>query len=366
MRVGLLGGSFNPAHLGHLHVADLARRHLGLDQVWLLVSPGNVLKPKAGMAPFAERLTGARALSDRRWLVATGIEAAFGTRFTIDTLRLLLRRFPGTQFVWIMGADILEQLPRWRRWTEIARRMAFVVLPRPLYNNRALAGQAVHRLRATRKPASQAMLLPGSAPGWAFLPAPQNAISATAIRQAVKEDSTITKPPKLAASPARHKPAARKTVAKPKLGEAAAAVPGTLRKKAIAAGPKKAAAPRAKRVKVESSVLDKIQAIIVTSLDDDKAENIVTIDLSGKALFCDRMVIATGLADRQISAMAEHLSQKLKEEGIKKVQIEGAGGSDWVLIDVDDIVVHLFKPESRTMYGLEKMWGEDLDEAAEG
>jgi ribosome silencing factor RsfS/YbeB/iojap len=265
-----------------------------------------------------------------------------------------------------MGADILEQLPRWRRWTEIARRMAFVVLPRPLYNNRALAGQAAHRLRATRRPAAEAALLPGAAPGWVFLPAPQNAISATAIRQSAKEDSAITKTPTLAASPARHKPAARKTVAKPKLAEAAAAVPGTLRKKTIAAGPKKPATPRAKKVKTEPSVLDKYQAIIVGSLDDDKAEKIVTIDLAGKAMFCDRMVIATGLADRQISAMAQHLSEKLKEAGLKQIQIEGAGGSDWVLIDTGDIVVHLFKPEARTMYGLEKMWGEDLDEAAEG
>jgi ribosome-associated protein len=86
------------------------------------------------------------------------------------------------------------------------------------------------------------------------------------------------------------------------------------------------------------------------------------MDLAGKATFCDRMVIATGLADRQISAMAEHLVERLEEAGLKRVQIEGAGGSDWVLIDAGDIVVHLFKPEARTMYALEKMWGADLDE----
>ena len=163
-------------------------------------------------------------------------------------------------------------------------------------------------------------------------------------------------------SPARHKPAPRKTAVKPKLQEAGV-VPGSPRKKTIAAGPKKAAASRVKKVKTESSELDRLQAIIVASLDDDKAENIVTLDLAGKVMFCDRMVIATGLADRQITAMAEHLSQKLKEAGLKRVQIEGAGGSDWVLIDAGDFVVHLFKPESRTIYALEKMWGQDLDEA---
>jgi ribosome silencing factor RsfS/YbeB/iojap len=106
-----------------------------------------------------------------------------------------------------------------------------------------------------------------------------------------------------------------------------------------------------------------MQALIVTSLDDDKAENIVTLDLASKAMFCDRMVIASGLADRQISAMAQHLKEKLHEFGLKRVQIEGAGGSDWVLIDAGDIVVHLFKPEARETYALEKMWGADLDEA---
>jgi len=137
--------------------------------------------------------------------------------------------------------------------------------------------------------------------------------------------------------------------------------PGTPRKKTIAAGPKPAA-PRRSR-KTEPSVLEKLQTVIVGSLEDDKAENIVTLDLAGKASFCDRMVIATGLADRQIAAMAEHLSEKLHKAGMKRVQVEGAGGADWVLLDAGDIVVHLFKPEARTMYALEKMWGSDLDEA---
>jgi ribosome-associated protein len=109
-------------------------------------------------------------------------------------------------------------------------------------------------------------------------------------------------------------------------------------------------------------VLDRLQRAIVASLEDDKAEAVVTLDLAGKASFCDRMVIATGLADRQITAMAQHLSEKLEQEGVKRVQMEGAAGADWVLIDAGDIVVHLFKPEARAMYALEKMWGADLDE----
>jgi nicotinate-nucleotide adenylyltransferase len=186
MRVGLLGGSFNPAHEGHRHVAELTLRRLRLDQVWLLVSPGNPLKPHAGMAPFAERLAAAQRIGNRRRAVATAIEAAFGTRYTVDTMRVLARRFPRVRFVWIMGADILVQLPHWQRWGDIVRRLAFVVLPRPHYSNRALAGQAAHRLRAARRPVREAPLLPGAAPGWVFLPGRQSVVSATAIRQAAE------------------------------------------------------------------------------------------------------------------------------------------------------------------------------------
>ena len=160
----------------------------------------------------------------------------------------------------------------------------------------------------------------------------------------------------------------RKRAAKP------SAVPalGTPRKKTIAAGPVDVAiavavtpkrASRKPKVKLPTSELDRLQKIIVASLEDDKAEDVLALDLTGKAMFCDRMVIASGLADRQIAAMAQHLSEKLHAEGMKRVPIEGANGSDWVLIDAGDIVIHLFKPEARAMYGLERMWGKDLDEA---
>jgi ribosome-associated protein len=142
---------------------------------------------------------------------------------------------------------------------------------------------------------------------------------------------------------------------------AVSAVPGTPRKKAAAAGP---GPKRARKTPpVAPSALDNLQSVIVSSLEDDKAEGVVALDLAGKATFCDRMVIATGLADRQISAMATHLQEKLREAGLKRVLVEGSGGSDWVLIDAGDIIVHLFKPEARAVYALEKMWGADLDEA---
>ncbi len=139
-------------------------------------------------------------------------------------------------------------------------------------------------------------------------------------------------------------------------------MPGTPRKKASIAGPR---GKKAAEKKMPHDELDRMQGIICASLEDDKAEDILAIDLAGRASFADRMVLATGLADRQIAAMAAHLTEKLHEAGFKKILTEGATGTDWVLIDAGDIIVHLFKPEARTLYALEKMWGPELDEPAE-
>ena len=137
------------------------------------------------MAPFAQRLASARAIADGRRIVATGLEARLRTRYTVDTLRLVGRRFPRVRFVWLMGADNLVQLPHWLRWHDIAMTMAFAVLPRPTYNRRALAGLAAIRLRRARRVAHLAPVLANMAPpAWLFLPASQLAASATAIREA--------------------------------------------------------------------------------------------------------------------------------------------------------------------------------------
>ena len=138
---------------------------------------------------------------------------------------------------------------------------------------------------------------------------------------------------------------------------------GTPRKKAAVAGPK-AAIQGQPREAAETSVLDRTVAVVTESLSDDKAEDIVVLDLAGRASFADRMVVATGLADRQISAMAGHLEERIAKAGLGRVQIEGSNGSDWVLIDVGDVVIHLFKADARALYGLERMWGADLDEAS--
>jgi len=198
MRIGLLGGSFNPAHEGHRHVTRLAQRRLRLQQVWLLVSPGNPLKPRNGMAPLADRLASARRIADGRRVIATDIERRLGTRYTVDTLRALNRRFPRVQFVWVVGADILAELPRWRQWPEMFHRTAMAVFPRPGYNRRALASRAALRMRRFHRRAREAPVLAFlPRPAWLFLPAPQTAISATALRNALySPPSATTKGPR--------------------------------------------------------------------------------------------------------------------------------------------------------------------------
>lgn len=186
--IGLLGGSFNPAHEGHLHVAQQAMRHLGLDQLWLLVSPGNPLKPAKGMAPQAERLASAGRIADGHRIIATDIEAKMGTRYTRDTLRELKKRFPRVNFVWLMGADNLIQLPRWGRWLEIMTAMPMLVVPRPGATRRALAGQAAKRHQKYRLPARSGLWLAASeAPAWILLPVRENKASATELRRRVLE-----------------------------------------------------------------------------------------------------------------------------------------------------------------------------------
>lgn len=153
IRTGLLGGSFNPAHAGHRRISLFAARALALDEVWWLVSPGNPLKPDAGMAPLAARLASARTMARNAPIRATAIEARLNTRYTVDTLHRLLRRYPRRRFVWLMGADNLAQFHRWRQWRTIAHRLPIAVIARPGYDDDALRAPAMGWLRRFVRPA---------------------------------------------------------------------------------------------------------------------------------------------------------------------------------------------------------------------
>jgi nicotinate-nucleotide adenylyltransferase len=182
-RVGLLGGSFNPAHPGHLHVSLEALKRLGLDEVWWLVSPQNPLKPQRGMAPLGERMASAAALAHHPRIRILDLETRLGTSFTADTLAALRRAYPRVKFVWLMGADNLAQIPYWDRWEEIFQRTPIAVFARPTYCIRALSGRAARRFARSRVgPAAARNLAELPPPAWAFLPVRLDASSATAIR----------------------------------------------------------------------------------------------------------------------------------------------------------------------------------------
>lgn len=183
--IGLLGGSFNPAHRGHRRVSLAAKRALALDEVWWLVSPGNPLKPTKGMAPLAARLASAQRVARHAPIRPTAVEQRLGTRYTVDTLRKLVRLYPQHRFIWLMGADNLAEFHRWRNWRGIARTVAIAVVARPGYASRALASPAMGWLRRHARPAGQARRWTmWSLPALVRLRFRPDPTSATAIRAA--------------------------------------------------------------------------------------------------------------------------------------------------------------------------------------
>ncbi len=190
MTIGLLGGSFNPAHRAHRRISLRAMQRLGLDEVWWLVSPGNVLKPAAGMADLAARYASAQRMARGAPIRVSAIEAELGTRYTVDTLKQLVRRYPKFRFVWLMGADNLAQFHRWRDWRGIARLMPIAVIARPGYDSHAMASPAMAWLRRWRRRHGQKRLTQDvfgarrSVPALYQLQFDPDPLSATAIRAA--------------------------------------------------------------------------------------------------------------------------------------------------------------------------------------
>ena len=321
LRIGLLGGSFNPAHEGHRHISLTALKRLGLDEVWWLVSPQNPLKSDQGMAPLASRMYGAIAASAHPRIRVTDIERHLETRYTRDTVRALKRRFPEHRFVWLMGADNLAQLPRWARWPELVESVPVAVFDRAPYSHNALSGQAATRYRRALLPQDRARdLWRKTPPALTFIRMRRSALSATAIRDGTMTDNGLAQGPRI-------------------------------RRMDIVTGTK---GP-------DRNLLD----LIETSLDDDQAERIVRIDLQGKTEIADYMLVASGRSSRHVAAIADHIVEKLKASGHGRPKVEGMPTCDWVLVDAGDIIVHVFRPEVREFYNLEKMWAVDLGTAGE-
>jgi nicotinate-nucleotide adenylyltransferase len=182
--IGLLGGSFNPAHGAHRAMSLAAMEALGLDEVWWLVSPGNPLKDKArDMAPYAARLASAVAMARRSRIKVSDFERRAGTRYTFDTIQLLMRRWPNHRFIWLMGEDTVAQFHQWKHWRDLARMVPIAVISRPGYDDDARAARAMGWLRRFVRPAGQARnWTEWSAPAIIFLRLPPDRTSATRLR----------------------------------------------------------------------------------------------------------------------------------------------------------------------------------------
>ena len=320
-RIGLLGGSFNPAHDGHRHVSLEALKRLGLDEVWWLVSPQNPLKSDDGMEPLATRLARAQQLAHHPHIRVEAPELLLGTRYTLDTVRALNQLYPHAHFVWLMGADILPQLVDWQGWREL------------------FAGDPDRRLRATglelRRPAV------GSPPRLRALPdcgrqgAHARLLSAAGL-------VLYSEPPR---QPFRH-------------GDPRRAAPPQPKRKERPSPTRPARFPTEAKRPTPSSRWCAVRWRTTRPRTSSSSTS------RASRAFADYMVIATGRSNRQVVAIADHLADRLKQAGHGPVPVEGKQGGDWVLVDAGDVVVHVFRPEPRAFYALEKMWALENEVAA--
>lgn len=334
-RIGLLGGSFNPAHEGHRHVSLEALRRLGLDEVWWLVSPQNPLKSGDGMELLATRLARAKQVARHRRIKVEAPELLLGTRYTLDTVQALQRLYPRARFVWLMGADILPQLVHWQGWRDLFATLPIAAFARPGWSYAALQSAAPRVFARYRLGIEDARALATcEPPAWCFIPSRLDGHSATAIR---------------AVRPRRTKAKGKTISDQTPIDQAPT---------------DQAATDQARALPDRRKAIDAQLTLVRRSLDDDKAEDVVVIDLKGKSAFADYMVIASGRSTRQVAAIADHLAERLKQAGYGYVPIEGKQVSDWVLVDGGDVVVHIFRPESRTFYALEKMWALETEAEA--
>ncbi len=183
MRIGLLGGSFNPPHVAHRAISLFAIKRLKLDRVWWLVTPGNPLKDQDGLRDLNERTAAARNMANDPRIDVSCLESVIGTRYTVDTISYLRRRASGLRFVWIMGADNLAQFHRWQNWRRIASEVPIAVIDRPPQSFRALAAPAAQALARYRLPENQAgRLADQRAPAWVFLTGMKLNLSSTGLR----------------------------------------------------------------------------------------------------------------------------------------------------------------------------------------
>jgi nicotinate-nucleotide adenylyltransferase len=319
-KIGILGGSFNPAHAGHLEISLRALDILKLDVVWWLVSPGNPLKSDMEMATFETRMKSAQEKANDPRIIVSDLENTLGTTYTIDTLEKITEMHPEHHFVWLMGADNLAEFDQWKSWRKIATTVPFAIFNRPSYSKPSLEGIAANELAEHRIDQSQANTLYSlKPPAWVYCERTNNPMSSTEIRSKNKLQQEVTYF---------------------KVQETQELKDNLSPQKPL--------------------TTTELQELIINSLEDDKAEDVIQIDLAGKTSIADSMVIASGRSTRQVSAIANNLYRKLKHATDDGCKLEGMAKADWVLLDAGNIIIHIFRPEVRSFYNLEKMWAADF------
>lgn len=194
-RVGVMGGSFNPPHAGHLVVAASALKRLGLDQLWWVVTPGNPLKSHGGLPPLEQRLELCRRIARHPRMRVTGFEAALGTAYTADTLAFLVARYPGVRWIWVMGADNLASFHRWQHWRRIASLLPLAVVDRPGFRLKAVASKAARTFGRGRLDEARAGgLWRRRPPGWTLLSTRLSMASSTELRSKARETNPLKSP----------------------------------------------------------------------------------------------------------------------------------------------------------------------------
>ncbi len=326
-RVGLMGGSFNPPHAGHLQISRQAIKRLGLDQVWWLVSPQNPMKPSDETRPFDERFEECLALTaDDRQIVVSDLEELLDLQMSADTMQALTAAFPATDFVWIMGSDILTELHEWELADDFVEQVPLAVFARPGSVVPALNSVMARKLADFRYTGPESQFMGFAAPAWTFINAPMVDISSTRLR-------------------AERFAAEQRALADQPRQRGGVVVGGQ-------------APQQQEQARIDSA--EDLRDLVMAVLEDNKAEEINLVDLSGKSSIADYMIIASGRAATHVKAISDHVQRAVKKAGGKTQNVAGQGNGDWVLLDLGDVVLHLFRPEVREFYQLDQLWRPEL------
>lgn len=311
-RIGLLGGSFNPPHQGHLQLSQQALKRLALDEVWWIVSPQNPMKSSAETGAYDQRLSLCRQLTacDKRIFVSD-IEELSGLRLSADTVRLIKKLHPTSQFVWLAGSDIMDELHLWEEVGSFFAQVPIAFFARPRSVISGLNSVMAQKMQDYRYYGHPQNLIAQTAPRWQFYTIPMNPLSSTQLR-AQQGNRGQKRTEKLMQTTTD------------KLSDK----------------------------EIVTNLLEQIQEAIA----DLKAKDVRTFDMSGQSSFADYMVLCTGNASTHVKSIARKVEENAKKAGITALNISGENLGDWVLIDFGDIVVHIFREEVRAYYQLEKLW----------